>query len=182
MPKVAERAAALANLAAPGQRNGTPYRPPAPEEVLVRFCPLLSPESAALVVDAPGAAGRLSSLGGELYQVLAAPGIDAAAVRLNALIARCHAQPYLVKDVGQPYHLHFHGAGQNFVDALGGELATGLALLIDTLGEDRFGRCQAHGCDRVYVDLTRSGTRRFCDQPCAARARVLAYRTRRAAE
>jgi len=182
MPKVGERAAALANLAAPGQRNGTPYRPPDADEVLARFCPLLTPQSAALLVGAPDAATRLSALGDELYQVFAAPGIDAAVVRLNALIARCHAQPYLAKDHGQPYHLHFHGTGQNFVDALGGELATGVALLIDTLGEQRFGQCQAHGCDRVYVDLTRSGTRRYCDPPCAARARVLAYRTRRAAD
>jgi hypothetical protein len=181
MPKAAARAAALANLAAPGHRNGTPYEPPGAEQVLAGFLPLLTPQTTALLIGAPQAPVRLSTLGGELYEVLAASGIDAAVERLNALIVRCHAQPYLAKDRGQPYHLHFHGTGQNFVDALGGELATGLALLIDTLGEQRFGPCQAHGCDRVYVDLTRSGTRRYCDQPCAARARVLAYRARRAA-
>ncbi|MGW2492372.1 CGNR zinc finger domain-containing protein [Streptomyces sp. NPDC001606] len=48
------------------------------------------------------------------------------------------------------------------MDALGGELSTGLALVIDWFNEGRFSLCQALACDRFYIDLTRNGSRRFC--------------------
>ena len=89
------------------------------------------------------------------------------------------AQPYLVDDVHQPFHLHFHGSGGTRVDQLGGEFATALALIVDGYGADRFGQCQAARCEAVYVDLTRNGSRRFCGPACTARAKSAAYRTRR---
>lgn len=46
-------------------------------------------------------------------------------------------------------------------------------------GEDRFGLCQSHACDRVYIDLTRNGSRRFCATGCSSRAETAAYRARR---
>ena len=45
---------------------------------------------------------------------------------------------------------------------------------------DRFGRCQAHHCDAVYLDTTRNGSRRYCSSACTARAKTAAYRGRRA--
>ncbi|WTD39936.1 CGNR zinc finger domain-containing protein (plasmid) [Streptomyces sp. NBC_01643] len=46
------------------------------------------------------------------------------------------------------------------------------------MGSDRFGACQAHACNRVYIDLTRNGSRRFCSSACTARAKTAAYRAR----
>jgi predicted RNA-binding Zn ribbon-like protein len=50
--------------------------------------------------------------------------------------------------------------------ALGGEYAT------------RLGVCSAPDCDRVYVDTSRNGTRRFCDTACQSRVKAAAHRTR----
>ncbi|MET8992500.1 CGNR zinc finger domain-containing protein [Nonomuraea wenchangensis] len=62
---------------------------------------------------------------------------------------------------------------------LGGEFATALALIVDGYGPDRFGQCEAHRCDAVYIDLTRNGSRRHCSSACTARAKTAAYRSRR---
>lgn len=66
-----------------------------------------------------------------------------------------------------------------YVEALGGEFATALALIVDGYGPDRFGQCEAHGCDAVYIDLTKNGSRRYCSPACTARAKTAAYRRRR---
>ncbi len=103
------------------------------------------------------------------------------AAQINATLAQCRALPYLTDDTDQPFHLHFHGTGGP-VQALGGELATALALVIDTVGQDRFGLCQASACDRAYIDLTRNGSRRYCSNACASRAKTAAFRARQAAQ
>ncbi|MGW6503409.1 CGNR zinc finger domain-containing protein [Nonomuraea angiospora] len=122
----------------------------------------------------PASGGRqaplIAELDTELRQALPA---DQAA-RINAMIRRYGAQPYLVDDVGQPFHLHFHGSGGTQVEALGGEFATAPALVVDGYGPDRFGQCEA-----VYIDLTRNASRRHCSTACTARAKTAAYRSRR---
>jgi predicted RNA-binding Zn ribbon-like protein len=187
MRRQAEMVAELVNLAVPGQRQGSEYAPPPDAEVLAQLgdgssggpSGGLSAATRELLGSAPDSAERLVALARRLHAVLVAPDMAAVAERLNALIASCHALPYLTNDVGQPYHLHFHGTGKHPVDVMGGEWATALALVVDMLGEDRFGACEAHACDRVYVDLTRNGRRRYCSNACASRAKTAAYRGRR---
>lgn len=65
------------------------------------------------------------------------------------------------------------------MEALGGELATAPALIADGCGPGRFGQCEAHQCDAVYIDLTRKASRRYCSAACTARAETAAYRSRR---
>ncbi|MFC7308911.1 CGNR zinc finger domain-containing protein [Streptomyces monticola] len=178
MRRQAELLAALVNLAVPGLRQGAPYEAPTAAEVLSGFATHFTEPRRTALTDTEGAGEGLVELAADLHGALTAPGIAATATRLNTLIDRCHAHPYLTNDTGQPFHLHFHGTGGP-VQAVGGELATALALVIDTLGEDRFGTCEAHACDRVYVDLTRNGARRYCGTACAARAKTAAYRARR---
>lgn len=168
----------LLDLAIEGYRRGAPYDQPPPAVITEQFANLLSDRGATELRRTPNAGAQLVELAAELHQVLVAPDLAQMAERLNALIARCRALPYLTVDSGQPYHLHFHGTAGTFVETLGGELATGLALVVDTLGEHRFGRCQASDCDRVYVDVTRNGARRYCSASCNARAKTAAYRTR----
>ena len=42
----------------------------------------------------------------------------------------------------------------------------------------RLGVCAAERCDRVYVDLSRNGAKRFCSTACQNRAKAAAFRVR----
>lgn len=174
-PLIAE----LVNLAMPAWRGGNPVRPRAGEELLAAFSALVNEHTAARLRDVPDAGTRLAGLAAELHGALLAESTAGKAGRINALIHRYGAQPYLVEDVGQPFHLHFHGMGDTQVEKLGAEFATALALIMDGYGPDRFGQCEASQCDAVYIDMTRNGSRRYCSGACTARAKTAAYRSRR---
>jgi predicted RNA-binding Zn ribbon-like protein len=47
---------------------------------------------------------------------------------------------------------------------------------------DRLGVCTAPHCDRVYVDVSRNGTRRFCSTACQGRVKTAAFRARTRSE
>jgi predicted RNA-binding Zn ribbon-like protein len=50
------------------------------------------------------------------------------------------------------------------------------------LGIDRFGICQASGCQGVFIDISTSNTRRYCSDRCMNRANVSAFRARKRGE
>jgi len=53
----------------------------------------------------------------------------------------------------------------------------------DRLGgshSDRLGVCTAPRCDRVYVDTSRNGTRRYCSTSCQNRVKTAVFRARMA--
>ncbi|GAA3235697.1 CGNR zinc finger domain-containing protein [Nonomuraea helvata] len=179
MTRQAPLIAELVNLATTRWRGGASIQPLTDEELATAFAAQLGDRTSAALCAAPDAGRRLAELAGELRQALLAERPADQAAHINALIRRYGAQPYLVEDVGQPFHLHFHGSGGTQVDALGGEFATALALIVDGYGPDRFGTCEAHHCEAVYIDLTRNGSRRYCSAACTARAKTAAYRSRR---
>jgi len=43
---------------------------------------------------------------------------------------------------------------------------------------DRLGVCTAPRCDRVFVDTSRNGTRRYCSTSCQNRVKTAAFRAR----
>lgn len=175
MPLISE----LVNLATARVRGGAAVPRLDADELLVAFAALVNePLADALRAD-PHAGQALADLACRLRDAIVAPTPADTVTRINAMIRRYGAQPYLVDDVDQPFHLHFHGTGGSRVGELGGEFATALALIVDGYGTDRFGQCQAQRCEAVYVDLTRNGSRRFCGAACTARAKSAAYRTRR---
>jgi CGNR zinc finger len=174
-PLIAE----LVNLATARQRGGASVQPLAGEDLVTTIAARLGDRTGAALRVVPDAGRRLTDLATELRQALLAEHPADQADRINAMISRYGAQPYLVEDVGQPFHLHFHGSGGTQVEALGGEFATALALIVDGYGSDRFGRCEAHQCEAVYIDLTRNASRRYCSAACTARAKTAAYRSRR---
>jgi len=45
---------------------------------------------------------------------------------------------------------------------------------------DRLGVCTAPHCDRVYVDTSRNGSRRFCSTACQNRGKAAAFHERHA--
>jgi len=60
----------------------------------------------------------------------------------------------------------------------GAACATGLAVVVDSQAIGRLGVCRADGCDRVYVDVSRNASRRFCCESCLNRTKVAAFRAR----
>jgi predicted RNA-binding Zn ribbon-like protein len=182
MQREAELAVALVNLARPGDARGRTHQPAGVGDLGPRFAALLTDHWAGQLDGVRDAGVRLAALAATLHPVFGAAGAAQTVALLNDLLRRFRAQPYLTDDVDQPYHLHFHGDDrETAVEALAGELVLALALVVDAYGTDRFGVCAARACDRVYVDLTRNGSRRYCSDACGARTKMAAHRARRSA-
>ena len=60
----------------------------------------------------------------------------------------------------------------------GGELFTGLATVLGSEVHDRLGVCTAPRCDRVHVDVSPNGTRRFRPTACQNRVKTAGFRAR----
>ncbi|MEU4392718.1 CGNR zinc finger domain-containing protein [Kribbella sp. NPDC023855] len=178
MQRQARLVVELINLTVPGLARGRSYQPDA-GDLVPAFAALISAEAAESLVADPDAGTALAKLAYSFQPVFTAADVRAAAGVINELLRRYQARPYLTEDVGQPFHLHFHG-DVGGVETFGGEFASALALVVDTYGEMRFGVCEAAECDRVYVDLTRNGARRYCSDACSSRAKMTAYRARQA--
>jgi predicted RNA-binding Zn ribbon-like protein len=104
--------------------------------------------------------------------------VEAARV-LNKLLVRTGARPQLDPLGAGGYHVHFHGSTDGLDIGWGAGCATGLALAIGTDLAGRLGICAADRCDRVYVDTSKNGTRRFCSTTCQNRTKTAAFRQRR---
>ena len=100
------------------------------------------------------------------------------AALLNDLLART-AQPRLVQHERVPLHLHVDAPGASWGGWLAASGAMALALLIAEHGTEVLGGCQAHGCAHVLLRIGPGPARRFCDNTCASRTRVAAYRASR---
>lgn len=171
-------AAELVNVMLPGQAGGRDYEPS--HDATDRFLALLTSTKRKQLQTVDDHTVRLARLAKALRSAFDSDEEAKAVDVLNKLMRRYKARPFLTRDAGQPFHLHFHGDAETAVESLGGEFATTLALLMDTYGMRRFGICEASNCDRVYVDLTRNGSRRYCGDACTARAKTAAYRRRHA--
>jgi predicted RNA-binding Zn ribbon-like protein len=179
--RAAELAASLVNLATPGMSGGRAFAPLMDGKLTATFAAELGAHWSGEITATADAALRLVHLATGLRRAFDAEGVADACGVLNELIDRYRPRPYLTDDVDQPFHLHFHGQQTDSpVEALAGELTVALALIVDRYGAKRFGACQARDCNRVWVDLTRNGSRRYCSDACAARAKVAAYRSRQA--
>jgi predicted RNA-binding Zn ribbon-like protein len=102
-----------------------------------------------------------------------------AARRVNDLMERFRSVPYLARHGDGPWHLHYHDEKASFVEGWAAGCAAGLAVVIGSPAYDRVGVCTAQECDRVYVDLSRNGSRRFCSTACQNRVKAAAFRARR---
>lgn len=104
--------------------------------------------------------------------------VDEAATLINHLLRDYRSAPELSRHDGEPWHLHFHSTDAGFAEGWGAGCATGLAMVVGSGDADRLGVCTAVPCDRVFVDTSRNGNRRFCSARCANRAAVSAFRSR----
>ncbi|MFO7300198.1 MAG: CGNR zinc finger domain-containing protein [Actinomycetes bacterium] len=112
-----------------------------------------------------------------LREVVESEDEEAAAERLNSILAEHHAQPRLSLHNGAP-HFHFEPIGSDMVAWLAATTAMGIASVIVEHGMGRFGVCAATDCDDVFVDASRNRSRRHCSSTCSTREAVSAYRRR----
>ena len=177
--RVVALAADLVNLLTAGERRGRPYQPPAGPAKLAQLDSLLGPArtSAAEAADLTGLAVRLRAV----FAAVAAGDIDAAAGQVNEMLGDTGAHPVLARHDGEPWHVHFHAVGgpRSAAEEWGAGCATGLAIVLGSELFDRLGVCTAPHCDRVYVDTSRNGSRRFCSTACQNRVKTAAFRERR---
>ncbi len=179
MDVVIRVAAELVNLLTPGEDRGRGYLPPEADE---------RTEAVAAVLQAAGGraatweeAAELCFVAAELravFEAVSAGAVDEAAGRVNALLVRTGARPELERHDGQPWHLHFHAADNSLPNGWAAGCATGLAVVLGGELYDRLGVCTAPRCDRVYVDTSRNGTRRYCSTLCQNRVKTAAFRAR----
>jgi predicted RNA-binding Zn ribbon-like protein len=174
-------AVALVNLLTPGEDRSRAYVPPAGADLAARLNALFkSVGSRTKVTGAEGEA--FAPVGADLravFAAIAAGDINTAAHQVNGMLAATGAHPALERHDGEPWHLHFHSADETSpVKGWAAGCATGLAIVLGGELYDRLGVCTAPHCDRVYVDTSRNGSRRFCSTACQNRVKAAAFRER----
>ena len=89
------------------------------------------------------------------------------------------AHPHLAKEQGR-WRLHHHPVDAALVPMWTAICAEGIARMIGAGHGDRLGTCEATDCGRVFVDLSKNASRRFCSTTCQNRVKAAAFRRRRA--
>jgi predicted RNA-binding Zn ribbon-like protein len=183
LDRVISVAVSLVNTLTPGEARGRSYQPPAEEAAC-------APVTAALRTGQPGArqvtraeATLLADIAARLrtvFDAVEADEVDTAASLVNAMLVETGAQPQLDRHDGEPWHLHFHARADSLAQGWAAGCATGLAVVLGSDMYRRLGVCTAPRCDRVYVDVSRNGTRRFCSTACQNRVKAAAFRARQA--
>ena len=177
-------AVALVNTVTPGQRRGRNYSPPSGQPLSEALGDALR-HGRQSVVDPRGrtvdALVRLAFEVRPIFGDVAAGRIDQAVTTANDLLGRYRPVPYLDRHDGEPWHLHFHGPPGPDPSEWGGGIAVGLATVLGSEYADRLGVCRAPACDRVFVDISRNGTRTFCSTACQNRVKAASHRARLAA-
>ncbi|MFE3451002.1 CGNR zinc finger domain-containing protein [Nonomuraea sp. NPDC059194] len=172
-------AVGLVNCLTGGERRGRPYElpselAPAATEGLRAGYPRHREASETEASELAAVAERLRGV----FASVAADDIDSAAQQINRLLDETNARPHLNRHDGEPWHLHFHGPGGTMAGDWAASCATSLAIVLGSEFHDRLGVCTAPHCDRVYVDVSRNGTRRFCSTACQNRVKTAAFRAR----
>lgn len=123
---------------------------------------------------------RLAVLAGRWRAVVesAAAGADTVAPLVNELLRDAPVAPSLVDHDGQPWHLHAHRTDVGDAAGIAATAALALATVVSEGALERLGVCHAAACDRVYVDTSRNGSRRYCSAACQSRTKTAAYRAR----
>lgn len=100
---------------------------------------------------------------------------------VNAMLRDGQALPRLVIHDGYDWHIHATQDDQ----PLGVRIMVEAAMaFVDVIRSDEYARvrvCTADDCDNVYIDYSKNGSKRYCDEGnCGNRMNVNAYRRRKA--
>lgn len=167
----------VVNALTPGEARGKPYEPPRGAELRELLRTTMGPKADVQDRDV----AELTTIAVWLraaFHAVADGELDAAAGTVNELLVRTRARPYLDRHDGEPWHLHYHGPDDSLASSWGAAWATAIAIVLGSEFHDRLGVCTAPRCDRVYVDTSRNGTRRFCSTACQNRVKAAAFRAR----
>lgn len=114
-----------------------------------------------------------------LRQVFSAASTEEAAELVNALVSAAGTTPRLVNHDHHGWHTHYFAPHASLADHLAAELGMSLLFIVMAGERERLRRCEAPDCARVFVDLSRNRSRRYCDsRTCGNRLHVAAYRAR----
>lgn len=169
------------NLLTPGWRHGKPHQSPTGAERRAAIAAAVPEEQDPGVGPTESEAAALVEVAESLRTVFVsvdAGDVDAAAAVLNRLLQESDSRPHLSKHDDQPWHIHFHGRTDDYVDNWAAGCATALAVVVGSRLHGRLGVCAAECCDRVYMDTSRNGKRRFCSTLCQNRVKTAAFRAR----
>jgi predicted RNA-binding Zn ribbon-like protein len=173
--------AGLVNALTDGEAHGRTYLAPADDDLPAAVAGVLHEAhrdpGQVPVEDADELRGMAAELR-TVFEAVARDDVDTAARQVNKLLAWTGARPWLDSHDGEGWHLHFHGANDTLATGWAAGCATGLAIVLGTEDRGRLGVCTAPRCDRVYVDTSRNGTRRFCSTTCQNRVKTAAFRSR----
>ncbi len=143
-------AVALVNLLAEGEQRGRTYLPPAGAQRSAQLNALFEAARSRTVVT-EAEAGAFGGVAADLRGVFAA----LATGDIDDAARRVNG---MLKATGAHPSLERHDGGEHY---------------------DRLGVCTAPHCDRVYVDTSRNGSKRFCSTACQNRVKTAAFREAR---
>ncbi|MEM9563869.1 MAG: CGNR zinc finger domain-containing protein [Actinomycetota bacterium] len=115
-----------------------------------------------------------------LFDGLLGATFDDASAAVNEQLTELAIRPAVVAHDGVGPHLHWSASTATFDDQVLTDILMALAIELCEDGTERFGRCAADGCGRLFFDSTRNRSRRFCDdRRCASRTHTADHRARR---
>jgi predicted RNA-binding Zn ribbon-like protein len=170
-------AADLVNELAPGAGRDTSRPTREVMATLSRILAIDPPSVAALTQTHVPAFVALAGQLRDVFVDLQRRDIDAAAASLNDLLAAHPAHPHLAKERGV-WRLHHHPHDAPLVPMWTAICAAGLAEMIGDGEARRLGTCERTDCGRVYVDVSKNASRRFCSLTCQNRVKVATFRER----
>jgi predicted RNA-binding Zn ribbon-like protein len=181
MDAVVTVAVHLVNALTPGEAHGRGFQPPGGADLVTAATAALRAGAAAtreVTADEAAEFCGVAELLRGVFDANAAGEVDLAAQRVNELLALTGARPSLDRHDGEEWHLHFRGQEDSLVTGWAAGCATGLAVVVGSSLHGRLGVCSAERCDRVYVDTSRNGSRRFCSTACQNRVKAAAFRAK----
>ncbi len=102
---------------------------------------------------------------------------------VNEMLRDGHALPQLVIHDGYDWHIHAASDDAPLATRILVETAMAITEVIRADEYARLRECAADDCGSVYVDYSRNGSKRYCDDGnCGNRMNVNAYRARKARE
>lgn len=169
--------AALVNELAPAQERAVPL---SAREAVARIADILAIDPPSVAQLTQSHVPPFMALAQQLRKVFAdlhRKHIDAAAATLNELLAAHPAHPHLAKERGV-WRLHHHPHDAPLVPMWTAICAAGLAEMLGDGATERLGTCERPDCGRVYVDISKNASRRFCSLTCQNRVKVATFRER----
>ncbi len=124
-------------------------------------------------------------MGATLWAALAdtvSGNTGSAAAAVNQMLLEQDVRPYLMEHAHGPWHLHFSTSDASPAEQWTGDFTVAIAMLLGSAEAENLKSCGAIRCDRLFIDVTRNHSRRFCSTACQTRAKVAAHRQRKQAQ